>query len=194
MEFSAKHLTVPVIALLSLVAVSCSSPITSEVKGSKSPPTRTCELGERVEVENGGFRIVQKCVSEGNLIVGDGRGEVTTWEFHFSDEDDIDLFRDGCWVRSAILEIQLEPTGNTIDDSLRVRGKWELGLEEIQSLEPGSVQKVEIDLMERGGRPSPYTPPVIRSLILEEPEARLQMLYEFDAIVSWAKLTIDCDL
>ncbi len=191
MEYSAKHVDVLVIAVFSLVAVSCSSTITSEVKGSKSPRTRACELGERVEVENGGFHIVQKCISEENLTVGDGRGEVTTWEFHFSD---IDRLRDGCYVQSAILEMQLEPTGNTIDDSLRVRGKWELGLEQIQSLEPGSVQKVEIDLMERGGRPSPYTPPVIRSLILEEPESRVQMLYEFDAIVSWAKLTIDCDL
>ncbi len=192
MYFLAEKVPVLIIAVLSLLTVSCSSPITSEVRGSKSPRPQACGLGERVEIENGGFRIVQKCVAEGNLIVGDGRGEVTTWEFHFS--DDIDRFRDGCRVRSAILDLELEPTGDTIDDSLRVRGKWELGLEQIRSLKPGSVQKVEINLMERAGRPSPYTPLVIRSLILEEPEARVQMLYEFDAIVSRAKLTIDCDL
>ena len=194
MNFSTKHVAAMMIAALALVGVSCRSPITSEVKGSKSPRTRTCELGERVEVENGGFRIVQKCISEGNLTVGDGRGEVTTWVFELSNDKDLDRLRDGCYVRSAIIELQLEPTGETLDDSLRVRGKWELGLEQIQSLEAGSAQRVEIDMMERGGRPSPYTPRVIRSLILEEPSTGIQMIYEYDAIISWAKLTIDCEI
>ena len=50
----------------------------------------------------------------------------------------------------------------------------------------------EIDMLSRTGRPSPYTPSVLRSLLLEEPRGRLPMVYELNAIVSHAKLTIAC--
>jgi hypothetical protein len=171
-----------------LFAAGCQTTMKSEVKGSKSPKTVRCSLGEVRQIENGGFTIQQKCLFEDNLTVGNGRGEMTVWSFDLSEESALDE----CFPDYALLELHLEPTQDTLDETLRVEGQWELGLEQIQSLEPGELGKIEIDMMMRNGRPSPYTPAVIRSLLLEEPRGLLPMVYELDAIVSYAKLEIGC--
>ena len=73
-------------ALTTLTLAGCQTSMQSEVKGSRKPNTISCSLGERVEVANGGFTILQKCVFPENLIVGDGRGEATLWDFDFSQD------------------------------------------------------------------------------------------------------------
>ena len=175
-------------ALTTLTLAGCQTSMKSEVKGSRKPDIISCSLGERVEVANGGFTILQKCVFPENLIVGDGRGEATLWDFDFSQDKHLD----SCIVQAATLELRLRPTRDTLDESLRVRGKWALGLVELQNIGPGADHAIEIDMLSRNGRPSPYTPSVLRSLLLEEPRGRLPMVYELNAIVSHAKLTIAC--
>jgi hypothetical protein len=166
--------------------------MTAVVKGSKKPTVKACTLGDRVEVDNGGFRIVQKCVSDDNLEIGDGRMEMTEWDFAI-DESFADALREDCIIRSAWVEMEMRPTKNPFDESLAVRDKWEFGLEEVRSLDPeGGWQKVEIDMMERPGGRSPYTPQVLRELMLLGPWNRLRIEYGYDALISYAKLDVTC--
>ena len=160
----------------------------AEVKGSAKPKTVPCSLGERVEIENGGFTIVQKCVFGSNLTVGDGRSESTLWEFDFSQDKHLDE----CIVGTATLEMRLRPMTDTLDETLRVEGKWDLGLVQLQNIGPGSEHTIQIDMLSRNGGPSPYTWRVLGALIEEGPRGRLPMVYELNAIVSHAKLTIVC--
>ena len=95
--------------------------------------------------------------------------------------------------RSELAGIELELLRTrSAPDSLSVRGRWQLGLEEIQNIEPGSVETVQINVLQRAGGPSPYTPQVVRNLILDEPVGHLPMQYEFDGRVSYAKLWLVC--
>jgi len=180
------------LALLGLFLFGCGHSMSATVKGSKKPKQKTCTLGERVEIDNGGFRIVQKCVSEENLTVGDGRMEMTEWDFPIEDSF-ADALREDCIIRSAWVEMELRPTKNPFDESLAVRNRWEFGLEEIRSLDPDSGwQKVEIDMMRRPGGRSPYTPQTLRELMLEGPWSRLRIEYGYDAQISWAKIDLSC--
>jgi len=165
----------------------CQTTLSSQLRGSAEPATVACTPGERVELRNGDFTIVQSCTSPVNLVVGDGIAEATTWSFAFPEEDAAD-----CYPESAILEMELRPTGDLLGESLRVPGRWALGLEEIQSLEPGRKQAMTVDMMLRNGRPSPYTPGEIHDLIVQDPPGRLPMVYELNALVSRARLTIRC--
>lgn len=181
-----------VLTVLAVIGLGCSHTMSVTVKGSKNPKTKTCTLGDRVELENGDFRIVQKCVTEENLVVGDGKLEMTEWDFAI-DDGFADALRDDCVIRSAWVEMDVHPTANPFDESLAVRDKWEFGLEEIRSLDPkGGWQKVEIDMMYRPGGRSPYTPQVLRELMLEGPWNRLRIEYGYDAIISRARLDLKC--
>ena len=70
-----------------------------------------------------------------------------------------------------------------LTEELRVEGRWALGLEAIQSMEIGKEQNIFIDIMLRNGRPSPYTPSEIRTLLLEKHSGVLPMVYELNALV-----------
>jgi hypothetical protein len=177
--------------LIAPTGIACKTTMTSVVKGSRSPRTIECGIGEAVQIENGGFTIYQKCVSTENLIVGDGRSEVTEWDFDLSRSKYIEELEAGCPIESVWIELELLRT-RSAPDSLSVRGSWQLGLEEIQNVEPGSVETVQINVLQRAGRPSPYTPQVVRNLILAEPVGHLPMQYEFDGRVSYAKLWVVC--
>ena len=177
--------------LIAPTGVACKTTMTSVVKGSRSPRTIECELGQAVQTENGGFTIFQKCVSLDNLIVGDGRSEVTEWDFDLSRSKYIEELEERCPIESVWIELELLRT-RSAPDSLSVRGRWQLGLEEIQNVEPGSVETVQITVLQRAGGPSPYTPQVVRNLILDEPVGHLPMQYEFDGRVSYAKLWLVC--
>ncbi len=168
-------------------SLGCSTNLSATAKGSRTPDTAACTPGERVEVTNGDFTIVQTCLNSDNLLVGDGILETTLWRFDFQGQD-----VGSCFPESAILEIHLRPTGNLIGERLRVQDQWAMGLEEIQSLDVGKEQTLIVDMMLRNGRPSPYTPSEIRRLILEAQEHRLPMVYELNALVSYAELTIHC--
>ena len=181
------------LTLLSAASLACGHSMTATARGAKTPRLKTCTLGDRVEVANGDFRIIQKCVSEENLTVGDGRMEMTTWDFPI-EESFADALRDDCIIRSAEVELELRPTRNPFGESLAVRDKWEFGLEEIRSLEPdGSWQTVQIDMMQRPGGPSPYTPQALRELILQGPWSRLRMEYGYDASISYARIDLRCN-
>jgi hypothetical protein len=174
--------------MLALVsATGCSTTLSAKAKGSKKPKTQTCTLGERVEVENGDFTIVQSCVDTENLVVGDGVAESTTWVFDLHDQDVAE-----CFPEWATIEMRLRPTGDLMGEELRVQQRWAMGLEAIQSLDVGTEQALEVDMMIRNGRPSPYTPSEIRHLILDQYGGTLPMVYELNALVSYAELTIDC--
>ncbi|MGH0037893.1 MAG: hypothetical protein ACQGVK_22920 [Myxococcota bacterium] len=169
-------------------ALGCQTTLTSTVKGSKTPPTVHCADGQTLEVSNGGFTIAQECLFQENGVAGDGFAEVTFWEFDVSRSED---FAD-CYPESALIELHLRPQGDVLQESLRVEGKWDLGLEEIQSLEVGVDQQTTIDMMVRGGRPSPYTPGEIQALLMAEPQGRLPMVYEQNAVIHFARLEIRC--
>ncbi len=173
------------------VGVACKTTMTSVVKGSRNPRTIECSIGEAARTGNGGFTILQKCLSTDNLTVGNGRGEVTQWDFDLSRSKYIEELEAGCSIEYVWIDLELERTRSS-PDSLSVRGKWQLGLEEIRSVEPGSVEAVRINVLQRAGGRSPYTPQVVRELILQEPVGLLPMQYEFDARVSYAKLTLVC--
>jgi hypothetical protein len=177
-----------ILAALALGAAGCQTTLTSVVKGSKNPPKERCEEGRVTRVENGGFTIAQECLFSDNTVVGDGLEEVTLWEFDFTGEED----HASCYPESAIIDLTLRPEGNVLGESLRVEGKWELGLEEIQSLSEGTDQETSIDMMLRNGRPSPYTSSEIQKLLNEEPKGRIPMVYEANAVVSHARLQIRC--
>ncbi len=173
------------------VGVACKTTMTSVVKGSRNPRTSECSLGEATRVENGGFTILQKCVSLDNLTVGDGVAEVTEWNFDLSRSKYIEELESGCPIESVWIDLELERARPSYD-SLSVRGKWQLGLEEIQNAEPGSVEPIQINVLQRAGGPSPYTPQVVRELILDDPVGLQPMHYEFDGRVSYARLTLVC--
>jgi hypothetical protein len=175
------------LAALVICVTGCQTVLSSKVKGSKKPRTETCTPGVRAEVQNGDFTIIQKCVSADNLIVGDGISEMTVWEFEVSEKDLAE-----CYPETAYIDMKLRPTGHLMGEALRVQGRWAMGLEQIQSLEVGVEQPIQIDMMTRNGRPSPYTPGEVRRLLLEDPTASLPMLYELNAIVYYAELTIHC--
>lgn len=170
----------------------CGTTMTSVVKGSRSPRTEDCSIGQSRQISNGGFTIEQKCVTNENLTVGDGRGEVTRWEFDLSRSKYIEELEAGCPIEAVWIDLELERTSDR-PDSLEVRGKWQLGLEEIRSVYPGSVEEVQIDVLLRAGRPSPFTRQVVREMLLTEPVGLVPMQYEFDGLVSHAKLTLVCE-
>jgi hypothetical protein len=176
------------VVLVGAAAAGCQTTISSTVKGSKTPTTAICEPGQPNRIANGGFTIAQDCVFSENTVIGDGRDEVTLWEFDFSDEEDYA----GCFPETAVMELRLRPEGNLLNETLRVEGKWELGLEEIQSLEVGIDQSTTIDMMLRNGRPSPYTPWEIQKLLTGKPAGRIPMVYEQNAVLSYARLDIRC--
>ncbi len=176
-------LCVPTLAL----GLGCKTTLSTTVKGSAKPRTQSCTPGERVEIPNGDFTITQTCLDGGNRTVGDGRGEVTSWRFDLAGDDVW-----SCYPESAWIDLRLRPTANLLDDELRVDGRWAMGLEEIQSLEIGREQEIQVDMMMRNGRPSPYTPSEIRRLLTEEFRGQLPMVYEANALVSWARLSIRC--
>ena len=182
--------TIPL--LMATLLVACGHSMSVTVKGSKEPATKTCTLGERGEVENGGFRIVQKCVSEKNLIVGDGRMEMTEWDFAIEDGF-ADALREDCIILEAFVEMEILPKDNPFDESLAVENKWEFGLEEIRSLDPDfGWQTVEIDMMYRPQGVSPYTPQVLREIILQGPWSRIPIEYGYEAVIAEATLDLHC--
>ena len=178
-------------AVIGPVSVACKTTMTSVVKGSRNPRTSECSIGEAARIGNGGFTILQRCVSTDDLTVGNGRGEVTQWDFDLSRSKYIEELGAGCPIEHVWIDLELERPQSS-PDSLYVRGKWQLGLEEIRSVEPGGVEAVQINVLQRAGGPSPYTRQVVRELILQEPVGFLPMQYEFDARVSYAKLTLVC--
>ena len=169
------------------MSAGCSTTLSAKATGSRTPDTAPCTPGERVEIANGDFTIVQTCLNSDNLVVGDGILESTLWSFDFHGQD-----VGSCLPESAIVEMRLRPTGHLIGERLRVEDQWAMGLEEIQSLEVGKEQTLVVDMMIRNGRPSPYTPSEIRRLILDAPGHRLPMVYELNALVSHAELEIRC--
>jgi hypothetical protein len=178
--------------VLACCLAACGHSMSVTVKGSREPKTQTCTLGERGEVQNGGFRIVQKCITEENLTVGDGRMEMTEWDFAIEDGF-ADAVRDNCIILVADVEMEVNPTANPFNESLAVKGKWEFGLEEIRSLDPDAGwQTVSIDMMERPGERSPYTPQALRELILQGPWSRLSIEYGYSARISRATLDLYC--
>lgn len=185
--FAGAAASVVLALLVGIPSTGCQTTLSARASGSKHPRTLRCEPGEYAELPNGDFTIVQNCTSADNLVVGDGIAEATRWSFDLSDQD-----VESCFPESARIEMQLRPTGDLLGERLRVQGRWAMGLEAIQSLEPGRTQELVVDMMLRNGRPSPYTPSEIRSLLLADPAGQLPMLYELNALVSEAELTIRC--
>ena len=182
-------------ALLTLAAAllaACGHSMSVTVKGSKKPDQQVCTLGERGEVRNGGFRIIQKCFFEKNLTVGDGLMEMTTWSFAI-ESGFADAVRKDCMIRAATVEMEILPKDDPFNESLAVRDKWEFGLEQVRSLDPDlGWQKVAIDMMTRHGDRSPYTPQALREIILQAPGGRIQVEYGYEAIISKATLHLHC--
>lgn len=179
------------IALLVAAAATssgCGTTLTSTVEGRSRPRTRPCEEGRPTQIANGGFSIGQDCLLSENTVVGDGIDEVTVWEFDVRHEDGYLE----CIPETAFIDLRLRPEADLLNETLQVEGKWELGLEEIQSLELDVEQETTIDMMTRNGRPSPYTPIEIQRLLRDEPVGRIPMVYGSNAVVSWARLRIGC--
>ena len=172
--------------LLATPLLACQTILSASVKGSRKPTTETCSPGQRVELQNGDFTITQSCLDPDNQVVGDGIAEETTWEFDLSEEDVA-----ACYPETAMIEMQIRPNGRLLDERLRVRDRWAMGLEAIQSLEPGEEQTLRFDMMLRNGRPSPYGPGTIRDLLVDG-GGKLPMHYELNALISSAEITLAC--
>ena len=184
---SLARLALSCVLALAFVSIGCRTTLEAKATGSRAPKTRDCSQGQRIDIQNGDFSIVQSCLSQENLVVGDGISEETHWVFDLHDED-----IGSCYPETASIEIRLRPTGHLMTEELRVEGSFAMGLEVIQSMNVGEEQKLIVDMMLRNGRPSPYTPSEIRRLLLEEHGGRLPMVYELNALVSEAKLEIRC--
>jgi hypothetical protein len=184
---SLARLALSCVLALAFVSIGCRTTLEAKATGSRAPKTRDCSQGQRIDIQNGDFTIVQSCLSRENLVVGDGISEETHWVFDLHDED-----IGSCYPETASIEMRLRPTGHLMTEELRVEGSFAMGLEAIQSMNVGEEQKLVVDMMLRNGRPSPYTPSEIRRLLLEEHGGRLPMVYELNALVSEAKLEIRC--
>ena len=174
------------LALLLTLTAGCGTTLSASVRGSSRPNTEDCTPGQRVELPNGDFTIVQTCLDSTNQLAGDGIAEQTLWEFDMSDQDFA-----ACYPETAVVEVELRPTGDLLDERLRVQDRWAMGLEAIQSLEVGREQTLSFDMMIRNGRPSPYSPSAIRDLLVAN-EGVLAMEYEFNALLSRAKIELAC--
>jgi hypothetical protein len=117
---------------------------------------------------------------------------MTEWDFPI-DKDFVGYVQDDCIILGATVELDLYPTSNPFDESLSVSGKWEFGLEKIRSLDPdGGWQTITVDMMERPGGRSPYTPQALRELLTQGEWNRIRMEYGWQAKVARAELELYC--
>ena len=122
------------------MSIGCRTTLEAKATGSRAPKTRDCSQGQRIDIQNGDFSIVQSCLSRENLVVGDGISEETHWVFDLHDED-----IGSCYPETASIEMRLRPTGHLMTEELRVEGSFAMGLEAIQSMSVGEEQKLVVD-------------------------------------------------
>lgn len=186
------HIRLPAAMLSLFPLLACGHTMTATVEGLQHPKTVSCKPGETIEIENGDFRIEERCASEKNRIVGDGKLERVSWDFPI-EVSFREAVRKDCIIRSASVELEVQPTADPFDESLAVRDWWEFGLEEVRSLDPdASRQTVTLDMLDRPGGISPYTPETLRELILGASPDGIPIEYGDDALISYAKLELSC--
>jgi hypothetical protein len=155
--------------------------VASEVSGSTEP--------EQVEgatmddsVTNGDFTIF--LAGGDDTTLGNGKDEVTVWDFDFTGDPQFDSFPTSGNLQSALLSLTLTPKSARVDsDVIRISGLANITPPAYAGLTENETTTVEVDLLDH------YTSEEILGA-LQEGDGQISMASQDDAIVSAAELTL----
>lgn len=139
---------------------------------------------------NGDFTIYSISGGPPANLIGDGLDEHTTWDFDFTSDASYDQFISEATTSdliSAYLTLTITPWHYLITtDSVSIEG-LDLITEQIQTLSVGQSQTITIELTDY------YSAAEIYNSLTSDPDGIISMLYQDDAIVSYASLVLEND-
>ena len=144
-------------------------------------------------VTNGDFEIFR--IGNDGSLIGDGIDEHTFWIHDFSADPDLAAFESATELLRATLRLTLTPPVSPVSDRAAIFGLAEFQATQIDTLQVGVTQTIEIDLLEIYGASlilsqlfgsSPSFDPRIPA----SGPGQLTVGYANDAIVSFAELTL----
>jgi hypothetical protein len=162
--------------------------ITDTAKGSTTPPTATFPA----TVTNGDFLIQANSPANAQQqIIGNGIDETTTWTFDLRTDPDLaglgrlpGAFPTVGPLTSAVLTLTLTPKNVLITtDTVRIEGLSAITAEQAQTLPINVTNTIQIDLLKF------FSADDILG-ILTANAGQIRMLYQDDAIVSFARLEL----
>ena len=155
--------------------------IASEVSGSTEPEQLEGATMDEF-VTNGDFRIF--LAGGDDTTLGNGKDEVTVWDFDFTQDPQFDSFSTSGTLQSALLSLTLTPQSVRVDsDVIRISGLANITPPAYAGLTENEIATVEVDLLDH------YTSEEILGA-LQEGDGQITMASQDDAIVSAADLTL----
>ena len=153
--------------------------LTSEVSGSSTPTPISSATNDFLI--NGDFLITQDPSSCCSVLLGDGNNDDTEWVFDFGPDS---VLLSGKTLASALLTLTLETTAGVTTDTIEIVGLGARAASEIRSLTGGFDGSITFDLL-------PYYSSIdILENLFDPQSGAIGMIYEDDAIVSYARLEL----
>ncbi len=162
--------------------------------GALIPPTALF-TGTPVTVQNGCFEISSEINAPVGSLIGDGINERTFWTFDFT-PDPNHLLCIGGTLTSAVLTLHLTPRTSPSTDSVAIRGVAAL---------PSIIPLIQSS--SSNPFPTPHSFNIITGELLPNPssavilgafaapvQGEIRMVYQDDAIVSFAQLDLTCEV
>jgi len=171
----AAALTLGVLAMGS----SSATVIYAEASGSANPDPIIATATN--SLTNGDFVITQDPLSCCSTLLGDGNNDDTAWVFDFGASADKVI---GGTLASAMLTLTLQTTGGVVSDTIEIVGLGARAATEIRSLAGGFNGTITFDLLDY------YSSASILTELGNPSAGQLSMIYEDDAIVSFASLSL----
>ncbi len=191
-----RKLLVSFIVLLILegsYSTTCATTITSEVFGSDSPAYGYVDTSDpsSYEITNIDFTIRAFPSADNGDRIGDGRDEITEWNFDFSEDVNYTQFVSeypSHTLSSAFLTITLIPNAALVtDDYLQIHSLdpiANLGLVWDGQFPSSNFQTIEIELLNH------YSAEEIFTILFQNPSGLIPMEYADDSLLTYAKLEI----
>ena len=168
------------VVTLFTMSPSSASVIYAEVSGSSAPATIT-EPTDGDSLHNGDFVITRHIGSATPSLLGDGVNEDTAWVFDFGPSASM---LTGETLSSAMLTLALQTTGGVGSDTIEIVGLGARAASEIRSLPAGFNGSITFDLLPY------YSSASILAELTNPIASQIGMIYEDDAIISYARLTL----
>lgn len=153
--------------------------IYAEASGSSNPTTITATPTN--SLTNGDFIITQDPSSCCSTLLGDGNNDDTAWTFDFGSSANVMA---GETLASAMLTLALQTTAGVVSDTIEIVGLGARAASEIRGLPGGFDGSITFDLLPY------YSSLAILAELANPTTGQLSMIYEDDAIVSYARLTL----
>ncbi|PON14927.1 hypothetical protein C2W62_26465 [Candidatus Entotheonella serta] len=144
-------------------------------------PTPTPATAPNEPLRNGDFLITPAS----SPMAGDGIDEETTWIFDFRSAPNTSSFPTSVPLISAQLTLTLEPKEDIETDIIRIAGLGAIETSDIRDLELDEKHTIQLELI------GPYRSSDILDLLTnEQSSGQIHMIYEDDAIISFAQLNL----